>query len=198
MATSKLNIDYRHQQEDVEDLKIWRQLKNGYRDALSTIFEAYSQKLYNYGMHIINDDALVKDIIQDLFVTIWEKRERLGETDNILFYLMKSLKRDLIRKSGNDLKEKSRFYEHANVLRNSLYSSSRENEWIKQEDEDKIKRMIRTSINALPARQREVLFLLYYERMSFEDISAMLSINIQTVYKLNWRAIARLRSTISK
>ena len=181
------------------DLELWHRLKSGDKSALSIIYQKYIRRLYNYGMTVSGNSALVKDAIQDLFIGIWVKRDRLGVTDNVLYYLLKSLRRELIRSSEKQLKHQDKrqsFLMHVKFP--DQFQSSPESQIIQSESEQKVREAVRNAINHLPERQREVLFLLYYEKLSFEEVSSMMSIDLKTVYKLNWRAIGQLRTVLSK
>ena len=79
-----------------------------------------------------------------------------------------------------------------------MFQNSKESQIIEEESDERTKKMVREAINDLPDRQREVLFLLYYEKLSLEEISSMMSIDLKTVYKLNWRGISQMRVVLSK
>src|SRR6186713_841419 len=71
------------------DAVVWAALQQGHRKALDYIFEKHTRLLYAYGARITGDVLLVEDCIQDIFVELWNRHERLSATDNIKFYLLK-------------------------------------------------------------------------------------------------------------
>src|SRR5687768_14856374 len=81
-----------------EDIFLWDTFRRGGKDAFEALYHQYVDQLYNYGMHIILDRTVVEDSIQDLFLELWQRRQFLGDTDGIRFYLCKSLKRKILRK----------------------------------------------------------------------------------------------------
>jgi len=83
---------------DLNDTKIWSAFKKGDDWALSFIYSENSEKLYHYGLKFTSDYTLVEDSIQELFTELIKNRRNLGNTDNILYYLLKSFKRKLLRK----------------------------------------------------------------------------------------------------
>ena len=181
------------------DVELWQRLKSGDKSALSILYQKYIRRLYNYGMTVSGNSALVKDAIQDLFVGIWVKRDRLGVTDNVLYYLLKSLRRELIRSTEKQLKHQDKRQSFLRQVKFSdRFQNSPESQIIQSESQQEVQKAVRKAINSLPERQREVLFLLYYEKLSFEEVSSMMSIDLKTVYKLNWRAIGQLRAVLSK
>ena len=58
--------------------------------AFSIIYKKYTQRLYNYGMHCCHDHDLVMDCLQELFVSIWDKRKHLPTVHSVGSYLFKS------------------------------------------------------------------------------------------------------------
>jgi DNA-directed RNA polymerase specialized sigma24 family protein len=81
----------------------WIAFKEGSRPALNFIFERYATLLYSYGASITKDSALVADCIQDIFFELWNKRESVaGDVKFIKFYLIKSLRRKIVRRLYTD------------------------------------------------------------------------------------------------
>ena len=75
---------------DLTDIEIWLSFKKGDNSAVSFIYREYFPVLYRYGLKFSADTFLIEDTIQDLFADLIKNRETLGDTDNILFYLLKS------------------------------------------------------------------------------------------------------------
>ena len=71
--------------DHMDDLILWRAFRAGDEKALITIFGRFSRPMYNYGYKIASDRELVKDAIQELFIDIWQNRERFEE--NLLRFI---------------------------------------------------------------------------------------------------------------
>ena len=139
-----------------------------------------------YGCKLSNQRELIKDCIQDLFYYLWEHREGLSDTDNIRRYLLTALRRSLL----TQLKSTAIQYP---LLVNSPTTPSYETEWIEQQTAEDQLAGLTQSIQTLPDRQREAVFLKYYQNLSTEEIAATMCINRRAVYKLLAKAIANLR-----
>ncbi|MDF9796429.1 RNA polymerase sigma factor (sigma-70 family) [Catalinimonas alkaloidigena] len=176
------------------DSLLWKELKAGSEEAYAFIYHHYFFVLYNYGRQFCDSKERVKDCIQDLFVSIWDKKERLSDTDSIKFYLFKSLKREILRKKPglpsinleNKILEKSDF-EMVLSLEHHLIAREEEKERLYQ---------IRGAVNALSDQQREVIFLLFYENLSQQQTAELLSIKVKTVRNLLWKATCALRKIV--
>lgn len=86
---------------DDSDSELWQKFREGSEDAYASIYEKFSPVLFSYGYRLSQDEDLVKDCIQDLFVNLWLSRRKLGATDSIKFYLFRSLRREIFRQGNN-------------------------------------------------------------------------------------------------
>ncbi|MEL6923598.1 MAG: sigma factor, partial [Bacteroidota bacterium] len=73
------------------DLRLWEELRAGKAEALNELYDRYVLLLFNYGSKITTDQGLIEDCIQELFVELWEKREKISSTTSVKFYLLKSI-----------------------------------------------------------------------------------------------------------
>ena len=99
-------------EEKNSDSRIWQSFLGGSKVAFQKIYFDHYRFLYNYCRKYTGDSALVEDIIQDLFITLLTKRERLGTTDNIRFYLFSSVRRRLFKALNAKEYKVSDFIEH--------------------------------------------------------------------------------------
>ena len=176
--------------EHINDATLWKAFRSGDEKALVTIFDKFTKPLFNYGYKIAGDSDLVKDTIQELFIEIWQKRELLGETDSIKYYLYKALRRRLARSinSGNRI-----FTTLPPEEEISEVSPSPEltiiNEQVAREQSERLSSMF----NTLTKRQKEVMFLRYFEELSCDQISMVMKLSKQAVYNLIHNSIQHLK-----
>src|SRR3712207_3626899 len=81
----------------LSDRDLWNLFRTGDRSAFDFIYSRYFPLLFGYSTQFCRDKALVKDVIQDLFVHLWDKREAMREVTVIKAYLYTILRNDLIR-----------------------------------------------------------------------------------------------------
>jgi RNA polymerase sigma factor (sigma-70 family) len=178
-----------------KDYEIWRAFLQGDKDAFAHIYRTNVKKLYNYGMKVSDNSELVEEAIQDLFVELWENRQRLSPTDNINFYLIKALRFKIIRLAEREKRRKLQL--------NSLESSYTlekvmpfEDILIQEQLGEERKAKLFAALEKLPARQKEVLHLLFFEKYSYEEVSKIMDMNLRSVYTLAWKAISSLKKII--
>jgi RNA polymerase sigma factor (sigma-70 family) len=177
------------------DIRLWKELVRGCDQALGQLMQVHFKALLNYGFKFVKDDAFVKDCIQEVFIDLWRTRERVAEPGSIKAYLLVSLRRKIMRN-----RRTMRFGDPSlPVSEEATFSIEFSPEWwmIEQETLARKTRMISDMLDALPARQREVVYLKYYQELSREEISAMLDIAPQTVSNLLQMAYGQLRKRFS-
>ncbi|MBD2703003.1 sigma-70 family RNA polymerase sigma factor [Spirosoma sp. BT702] len=170
------------------DGQIWDDFLHGSKAAYSFMYEKYAPVLYNYGYKIAQNRQVVEDCIQDLFLTILESRERLGRTDSIKFYLMRSLRRDIVRK----LTSGQRFNGDLDTLDFTI-EFYYEPTWLDAQISEEQSTLLLRELNSLPARQKEALFLKYFDNLSYEQIAGVMGIEQTSAYKIIYKAIASLQ-----
>ncbi|CAN5162613.1 sigma-70 family RNA polymerase sigma factor [soil metagenome] len=175
------------------DTALWKEFKNGSELAYASIYKKYITALYNYGIKIIGDKEIVKDTIQDLFVEIWRNKENLNDTNNIKFYLFKSLRRKIIRSISS---KRIRLHQEIDENYSFEVTSSFEANIIIEEVKFENKNKIEISLKKLSKRQREAIFLRFYENLHYDDIASVMSISSQSVYNLIFQSLRLLKSHI--
>ena len=172
-----------------DDLMLWQKVRNGDKDGLESLYLMYSRDLFSMGMSIKQDKSLIKDCIHDVFLTIWNSRKRLGNTDNIRCYLFKCLSHKIYREVGKDKKRYSILsledYEEVALWDSFEFSDG-------EIDEFKKKKLL-LCIDKLPLRQKEIIHYLFFDNHSYEDITHIMGLNLQSAYTLAWKAINTLK-----
>lgn len=176
------------------DTIIWGAFKKGNRQAFNYIFEKYVRTLCAYGNKMTKDQGAVEDCIQDLFIELWNKKNILSDTDSIKYYLLKSLRRRIIRRlsldkrySGQPLHQDD---DHAGI------DFSVEFKIIQEQTDHEQQLQLQKALNQLSKRQREAIYLKFYQRISYDEVASILNLNIKSAYNLIGKAIDSLRKSI--
>lgn len=172
----------------------WNKFREGDKNAYLYIYNKYSNLLFRYGRKIVQDREVVKDAIHDLFVELWKNKHNLGEAASIKNYLLKSLRRKLIRTLKKNIvitgEDRLDDYKKEFVL-------SRENDIILSEMSDEQKERLTLALNKLTPRQKEIVFLLFYDDCPPKEIASIMSLQIRTVYNTVHNAIQVLKKHFS-
>lgn len=179
-----------------EDLLLWNEFRNGNAEAFSGLMRAHYQDLYNYGTRFTRDEELVKDCIQDLFLTLWMNRLSISETSFVKYYLLKSLRHNLTRAIS-----RSRYFNHPGEGHfENLFNGTQplEADLIREEHLAELAKKMRKVLAALTRRQQEVIYLRFYMDADVEEIAEIMGLNRQSVYNLLHDALRKLRRVSPK
>lgn len=176
-----------------EKTEIWNQFIHGDESCFKALFDCYYKPMYGYGVKLCDRPELVKDCIQELFRNIWERRDELTHIESPNVYLFVSMRRKILkrikayRKTDQDLEE---------VNDSAFIQFDKEELIIRDEVKFQQKKKLQQALNQLSDRQREVIYLHYYNGMSYGEIEQILSINRQSVRNHIYRAMETLRSLL--
>ena len=173
-----------------DDYALWQSFKEGDKDSFQAIYFHHFPHLYEYGMRLVSDKELVKDCIHDLFIKLWNNKSNLGDVTAIRSYLLVSLRTTVY----NKLKQRTRLV--ATEISDSYPFEmvfSVESEFITKETRSAQGQQLVEALNQLTSRQKEVIYLRYFEELEYEDIAAIMNITVKATYKLTARGLESLR-----
>lgn len=173
------------------DELIWQRLKTGDEAAFSLLFERYHHALVNYGNSLMPCPERVRDCVQDVFVDVWRYRQTMSETVIVKAYLLASVRKRIAR-----LHERDTIFRQTTSLESIDFSLDFTIEDQLIADEETTSKVLKLNrlINALPPRQKEALYLRYYQGLTIEQIADTLAINYQSATNLLHRAVQHLRA----
>ena len=174
--------------------QLWVAFKSGEEKAFSKLFHDYYFRLYHYGLKLVQEKELVKDVLQDFYLYLFESRESLAdEVNNVTSYLLASFRRRLLREINNRRVEKTRQNEAS--PEDYLFVIGIEEIIIKKESKAQNKKTVVRLLSELPPRQREILYLKYYMDLTLPEIADTLSISYQVVANHLYRALKKLKGS---
>jgi RNA polymerase sigma-70 factor (ECF subfamily) len=172
---------------EFSDEKLFELFKQGDTHAYKIIYDRFTPVLYTHGYKFLRDHDEVKDVIQDLFMSIWNKRNEIQLSSSLSAYLYSAAKnRILDRIAYNDVRSR---YEA------SLQGFIDQGHWATDQKvrENELQLLIEQEIKALPAKMREVFELSRRDHLSYKQIAEQLDISDKTVKKHVSTAIKVLR-----
>lgn len=174
-----------------ENQLLWKNFLQGNKDALASIFLLVHDELYRYGIKLSGSNDLVKDSIQDLFLQLWKNRDNLRPVDNLKPYLFKSFRNHILdnMEIQNPVVRIEHDFEHPFEV---CYSP--EDFIIRQQVSEESRKKIVDALNTLSTRQREAIYLRYFEELDFEAIANIMDMNVQSVRNTMHRGLQALRN----
>ncbi|GLU53326.1 RNA polymerase sigma factor [Dyadobacter frigoris] len=180
-----------HLKEVPDDKIIWQRFLAGEVEAFDHLMTLHFRTLFRYGSKFSRDKEFVKDNIQDLFLILWERRQNLSHDIAVKPYLMASLRRLMHRSAMSKPLLSDNSVEEING--NFEIEFSVEEEYIENESSLVVTQKLKKLLDELPLRQKEVVYLKYFQEMDRSQISEVMNISPQTVSNLLQIAIKQLK-----
>lgn len=164
-------------------------LKNGDEKAFTTLYRLYWSKVYNFSRLYLSSITEVEEVVQEVFVKVWETRDFLRADDNFkgyLFIITRNLIFNQFRKSFNE-----------NAYKLTVLSAAMD--YYDMEDElsaADLKEFIKRMVGGLPPRQQEVFKMSRDEHLTYKEIATRLNISEKTVERHINEAIKFLKKNI--
>lgn len=173
-----------------KDTEIFVAIKKGDQKALSVLFLRYYDYLCHYASRITTQQAIVEECIQELFIYIFEAHHKLGEVKFVKAYLFRSLRRRILEKLN---KERRLQYTLLGTEELINVSFSAEDLLFQNENEACVRQTLADALNQLSPRQREAIYLRYYNNLSTKEIAEVMGVASQTILNTLHQALKKIR-----
>ena len=167
-------------------------LKNGDEKAFEIIFNQYKAKLYFFALSYLRSSSETEEIIQNVFLSLWEHKQLINETLSIKNYLYKIT----VNHVYNHLKHEAvrqKFIDY------SLVNQLKEDDGLQQNsDFNDLKKTIDDLIERLPAQQQKIFKLSRWDGRSHDEIAKQLGISVRSVENQVYRALQFIRTNLKE
>jgi len=179
---------------DTEDFAEWcRRLAASDRNAYAEVFEALYDPLFRYVRSITKDAAAARDVTQDVFVRLWDVRDRLDPSQSLKAYLYRTARN---RAYNHERNRETKTEKEDDVRHHSNARPAAPTPPDVAVEGERFETALRSWIADLPDRQREALVLSRFEGLSHDQIAQVMDIAPRTVNNHIVRALKRLRRRI--
>ena len=172
------------------DKDLWDLFRIGNKGAFSLLYKRHIKGLFNFGLKHTSNKVLIKDTLQELFIDYWNKRATISKVENVKVYLIKSFRYKLLRSLAKASKNRTYSFDE-------LFLDFTDTEKIEDQLSEARRNALKKQLLKLPERQREVIYLRYYQNLKNAEIAEVLNMNYQSVSNLLQRALKNLRSSIT-
>ena len=173
--------------EKINDYELTIRVKHGEKDAYNELFQRYAPRIYPFALSYLKSEASAEELVQDVFLKIWEIRDTLDQTKNIKSFIFKIA----INTIYDEIRKKNLEYAYQDfVTANADIESN--NTWhtiIYDEMLGKMKKLI----EQLPEQRRIIFQLSKEEGLSNEEIAKKLNLSKRTVENQLYRAVNYLK-----
>lgn len=175
--------------------ELWDYFRSGDENAFSSIYKKYVNLLFNYGKKFSSDRELIRDCIQDFFLYLREKRESLGHTTSIKYYLMRSFRRRLFIYLEKTEKKGA----HSDIHEFEIeFQDCHTQKFINDESKAYMIEKLNNSLHKIGSREREAIYFYYYEGMSYAEIADIMEFShVSSARRLIYIALSNLKHVLS-
>jgi len=173
---------------DISDTHIFRRIKQGDEAAFSRLFDEYYVSLCYFANKFIGDMDISRSVVQQVYVDLWEKREKidiLWSVKSYMFHAVNNKSIDYLRKNKNT------------VTLTDKEGDTRQIPFRDLVEESELNDRINNSINQLPEKCREIFLLCRFEGLKYSEIAERLHISVKTVEMQMGIALKKLRESLS-
>lgn len=155
---------------------------HGNNRAFDELLSRSQDKIFNYIMYVVKDEDLANDLFQETYLKVITKMQngRYTDTGKFFWWLTRVAHNVIIdyyrAQKSSHIIEPTKDNDLSNLSHNSVMDSNRESELANAQ----VLRDVKKLMEALPEPQREVVFMRYFQELSFKEIAEMTGVSINT------------------
>ncbi len=175
-----------------DNASLVRRLRQGDVKSFELIFNKYKEKLYYFVLGYVHSPQETEEILQNLFIALWENRQNLNEDQSVKSYLYKAV----INKVYNYFKHEAvqkKYFEHL-----SRQFRDEEDQLLKALYYDELKDSIKSLVESLPERQRLIFRLSRNLGLSHQEIADYLGLSVRSIENQVYRALKCLKENLGE
>ncbi|MCZ4242598.1 RNA polymerase sigma factor [Pedobacter punctiformis] len=171
----------------------WEEIRAGNVKSLFDVYELLFDHLLNFGIRYSADVDLSRDLVNEMFMEIWDKKERLPAVENVKSYLLSYIKRKVIR-----------HYYHDKLRRKAIDGQDIDIKELSYEDfivhvqtEQDMRMRLKNALEKLTPAQSEIIQLKFFDNLNYVQIAELKSLTVKTAYNTIYDALKILRKEMN-
>jgi RNA polymerase sigma-70 factor (ECF subfamily) len=175
-----------------EEVEILERIRNGDMEAFETVFRAYYQSLCLFSLRYLKRIDLAEEIVQDIFVTIWDKRSSLQFETSLKSYLYRSVHNNSLKYLQHQ-KVVEKHAQHLMDRKEQYYYEPLNNLQVAE-----VTKLLENAFASMPQKTREIFSLSRDEGLKYAEIAEKLEISVKTVEAHMGSALKILRENLKE
>lgn len=158
-----------------EDLALWNSIQKQDKKVFESFYKNYCKQLFALAYRYVNNMQIAEEIVHDVFITIWNKADKLNVQYSMKSYLFKSV----VNSSLNYLKKEKNLLE-----KKTAYLAVQDRELVSDqdtEDEEALLAKLEEALALLPEKCKQVMYLSRFGKLKQQEIADQMDISIKTV-----------------
>lgn len=172
-----------------EDRELYLKLRDGDERAFQVLFRKYYQAMCHFANQYLTDREVAEEIVQEMFVKLWEKRSVLNIETSVKHYLFRSVRNHCLNQIQHEKIKK----QYASKILESASQEINPDDYFLEVD---LVQRIEKSIESLPPKRREIFRLSREQGLKYKEIADALDISVKTVEAQMGLALKHLREEL--
>lgn len=178
--------------DNLQEKKLLRLIAGGNQIAFKQVYDRYYVRIFHFAKKYLRSEHLAEEAVQDVFLKLWEKREKLVHVEDFspwLFRLSRNYLLNILTRASNENRIKEEIKKTLNDT-----SEHEDTPLIEKERTD----LLWELISMLPSQRRQIFTLCHLEEKSYEETARMMGISKSTVNDHMVKAMKYLKNNFSK
>ncbi len=173
-----------------QEICCWEKMKHGDQRSFAELFDSYWEGLFQYAYRTLRCREDAQEVVQELFVHLWNKRENLPDVQSVSPYLFTSLKNRLL----NHFAKKKVSLTVLNEAE-QIAASSSATDILHKKDTEKI---LRSKVAQLPEKMQRVYNMYHFDELNIDEIASCTGNSPQTIRNQLNVASQKMQASLSK
>jgi RNA polymerase sigma-70 factor (ECF subfamily) len=178
--------------DNVDDDILVTRIRQNDKDAFRSLYNRYSKKIYFFSLKHLGNNVEAEELVQSVFINVWENRKSLDATGSIKSYIYKAA----INFIYNYLRKKTiqaRFVE--SQIHKDEINTNNTYEQVLFHD---LERLINSVVETFPSQQQKIFQLSRYEGLTDKEIASKLDLSVRTVENQMYRALKKIKTILKE
>jgi RNA polymerase sigma-70 factor (ECF subfamily) len=178
--------------DNVNDNLLVKRIRQNDKTAFKSLYDRYSRKIYYFSLKHLNNTLEVEELVQSVFINVWESRESLDPDNSIKSYIFKAAVNYII----NHLRKKTI---HAKYIKSEFDKGEKYSDiTYEQIFFHDLESSINSIVETLPSQQQKIFRLNRYEGLTHEEIARRLELSVRTVENQMYRSTAIIKTILKE
>lgn len=177
---------------ELTETDIIRLLRKGDESVFESIFKSHYKALHAYAYTIIRDDDEAEEIVQSMFLKLWEKKEKIELHTSLKAYLYRGIHNDCMNLFKHEKVKLKYQNQSVYAMKNETNNASDEVQL------NELEERLHKALNQLPEGCRVIFQLSRFEELKYQEIADRLKISIKTVENQMGKALRLLRMELAE
>ncbi len=178
--------------DNVDDNLLVTRIRHSDKDAFRSLYNRYSKKIYFFSLRYLGNSIEAEELVQSVFINVWENRESLDATNSVRSYIYKAA----VNYIYNYLKKKTI---HARFMESQTHNEEiHSNHTYDQVFYHDLESLINSIVGNLPSQQQKIFMLNRNEGLTHIEIAGKLHLSVRTVENQLYRALKTIRTALKE